>query len=94
MFKETYGESIHMPGVISGGAREYYIPHDPWGYTPTTKSTTKSTAKSTVNSTEPSTTPKTIDKPVSKNMLLISLGLCILLFFTLGFLVIYCYHEF
>ena len=29
MFKEEYGNNIHMPGVISGAAREYFIPHEP-----------------------------------------------------------------
>ena len=90
MFKEEYGNNIHMPGVISGAAREYFIPHGPIYDDETT-------TKSTVKSTKPSTTPSSIlndNKPVSTNMLMISLGLCILLFFILVFLVLYCYHEF
>ena len=93
MFKEEYGNNIHMPGVISGAAREYFIPHE----TIYPNNDDEPTTKSTVKSTKPSTTPSSIlndNKPVSTNMLMISLGLCILLFFILVFLVLYCYHEF
>ena len=89
LFKETYGKIVYMPGVISGAARKWGIPYGP--YMPTTE--TKSTS---IESTTPST-PRTIshnDKPASNNIHMISVGLCILLFFTLGFLVLYCYYEF
>ena len=93
MFKEEYGKKIHMPGVISGAAREYIIPHEPIYPDNDDETTTESIVKSTKSST----TPISIlydNNPVSTNMLMISLGLCILLFFTLVFLVLYCYHEF
>ena len=75
MFKEEYGNNIHMPGVISGAAREYFIPHE----TIYPNNDDEQTTKSTVKSTNPSTTPSSIlndNKPVSTNMLMISLGLC------------------
>ena len=94
LFKETYGKIVHMPGVISGAGRKWGIPYGPYMPTTETKSTLKSTSK---ESTKQPSTPKTIlrnEKPASDYMYMISVGLCILLFFTLGFLVLYCYYEF